>query len=697
MRSRGGLSTELTWSADRLAEGVEALALAAGLAPRRRLEGEPLGVDAARLGEWLGLEIEPVGFVPGEALALARAAAPAILPAGDRHVLVVRSGRRGALVLAPDGSRHRVRFAALAGATGAEGAAAPGGGIDAGLAAAGLVERERTAVRHAHARERAGEQDRVAWCLRAPAAAPWGSAARALCLRRRLTALFALEGAGQALAVLAWWSIGRGALEGRLDPGWVAAWALALACTVPLQVASLRSAGRLAVDAGAELRRRLMAGCLRMEPDALRREGVGQSLGRVLEAQAFETLALGGGLLALLAAVEVAVALAVLGGGTSPLVQTAALALCIALAVLLALRHLRARRAWTDRRLELTHALVETMLGHATRLAQEDPGQLHDAEDGALADYVERSRALDRTTVALTAWIPRGWVLAGVATTAPAFLAGAPPTRLALSLGGVLLAYRALRRMVEGLGDLAGAAVAWERIAPLLRAAARPAAVADPSLASAGERDRPPSRVPVLEVRALGYRHAGRREPTLAGCDLALARGEKVVLEGPSGSGKSTLAAILAGLRAPGSGMVLAGGLDRSCLGARGWRERVALAPQLHENHVFGGSLLFNALMARAWPPAPRDVEDAERVLRRLGLGPLLERMPAGMLQWVGETGWRLSHGERARVALARALLQRSDVVVVDEGLDALDPASQQTVQEVLLEEDAAVVVVAHP
>ena len=112
---------------------------------------------------------------------------------------------------------------------------------------------------------------------------------------------------------------------------------------------------------------------------------------------------------------------------------------------------------------------------------------------------------------------------------------------------------------------------------------------------------------------------------------------------------------------------------------------------------MFGGSLLFNLLMGRAWPPTPDDVRDAERTCARLGLAPLIGRMPAGLSQMVGETGWRLSHGERARVWIARALLQGADAVVIDEGLDALDSATQREVLGALREEPVAVLLIAHP
>ena len=93
-----------------------------------------------------------------------------------------------------------------------------------------------------------------------------------------------------------------------------------------------------------------------------------------------------------------------------------------------------------------------------------------------------------------------------------------------------------------------------------------------------------------------------------------------------------------------------------------GWRRRVAPAPQFHENHVFTGTFAFNLLHGpRAGRRRRQDSRGRRGALRELGLGPLLERMPAGLQQMVGETGWQLSHGERSRLFIARALLQDAD------------------------------------
>lgn len=90
-------------------------------------------------------------------------------------------------------------------------------------------------------------------------------------------------------------------------------------------------------------------------------------------------------------------------------------------------------------------------------------------------------------------------------------------------------------------------------------------------------------------------------------------------------------------------------------------------------------------------------IREAETVYRELGLGDLLDRMPSGMMQVVGETGWQLSHGERSRLFIARALLQGSPVVLLDESLAALDPETLRTSVAAIIERAPALVLIAHP
>lgn len=136
----------------------------------------------------------------------------------------------------------------------------------------------------------------------------------------------------------------------------------------------------------------------------------------------------------------------------------------------------------------------------------------------------------------------------------------------------------------------------------------------------------------------------------------------------------------------------LTAGLASLSGAAIAWRQ----VPQFRENHVLTETLAFNLLLGRCWPPNQGDLEEAEEVCRRLGLGDLLDRMPAGLQQMVGESGWQLSHGERSRLFMARALLQGADVVVLDESFAALDPESLDRALGCVLERAPALLVIAH-
>ncbi len=254
---------------------------------------------------------------------------------------------------------------------------------------------------------------------------------------------------------------------------------------IAYRLSTIRSADLVvALDAGQLLKRRLLAGVLRLEPEEIRTRGAGQLLGVVLEAEQVETFALTGGYLGLLAAVELAAATVTLAAGARGRLLVATLAVWVALAVTLSRVGLRRRREWTETRLALTHDLVERLVGHRTRLAFEGAAiQQLDRERAALAGYAERSRRLDRADAALVAFVPRGWVAAGAAALVLPSPAVLDPAGLAIGVGGVLLGWQALRKLTLGLSQLAGAAVAFQRLAPLARAARRPARTSLPGAA----------------------------------------------------------------------------------------------------------------------------------------------------------------------------------------------------------------------
>jgi len=358
------------------------------------------------------------------------------------------------------------------------------------------------------------------------------------------------------------------------------------------------------------------------------------------------------------------------------------------MATVLAPRMARRYDVLQKQRIQLTTDMVERMVGHRTRLVQQTEGAWHEGEDDSVYDYGNASRAVDRYLVFVRA-LPRGYY--AVSLVVVFFVLIAQPTQqaLALSLDGLTLATAALAALGEIVGLAGGVCATWNTVRPFVWGNGNPAESrrADVEIAGAG---------PVVELRGACVRYEGRSTPALAGVDVAIDKGDRVLIEGPSGGGKTTLTALLAGLRQPTDGLVLIRGLDQHTVRAADRSKVIAAAPQFCKNHIFTNSLAFNLLLGRAWPAAREDLHDAMQVARALGLGPLLERMPAGLFQAVGATGWQLSHGEQSRVYLARALLQRAEVVVLDETFDALDPASLELCMKATMACAQTLVVVTH-
>jgi ATP-binding cassette subfamily B protein len=534
-----------------------------------------------------------------------------------------------------------------------------------------------------------------------PGVSFWRQARRAK-LPGQLAGLVVAHTFHYLLWLLSWWVIGQAALQGRFDRGWLIAWALLLFCLVPLRWLVTWTQGLLAIGAGGILKQRLLMGALRLEPEEIRHQGAGQLLGRVMESEAVESLALSGGFLALVAGIELVIAAFVLAAGAGGWFQSLVLVVWVALTLGLGWSYYRRRGRWTEDRLTMTNDLVERMVGHRTRLAQEARERWHQGEDEALDRYFGFSASMDQRGALLLALPPRGWLALALLALAPGFaFAGDNPALLAVALGGMLLAYRALQKLTTGLSHLVGAAIAWQQIRLLFRAAARsepvPSAEMFPDRADAAPSEQPANGKTVLEAQDLLFRYPGRAEPVLRGCGLRIRRGERLLLEGPSGGGKSTLGALLSGLRRPESGLLLLRGLDRQTLGGEAWRRRVVAAPQFHENHVLTGTFAFNLLMGRQWPPRLEDFQEAEHLCQELGLEEVLKRMPAGLLQTVGETGWQLSHGEKSRLYIARALLQHAELVVLDESFASLDPENLRRALNCVLARAPTLLVIAHP
>ena len=501
------------------------------------------------------------------------------------------------------------------------------------------------------------------------------------------------------LFVASWWLIGSAAMEGHLSRGWLLAWAIMLLTFVVCRGVAIWGAGRLAVHVGGLTREGLLAGILRLSPDTVRARGIGSLFGVVLDADALDALARTGGPTLLADVVQCVCGVGVLLAGAAPTAHALLLLLWLLLAAFLVRRLYRRVLAWADARLMLTDDLVETMVGYRTMMAQVPPGNRHLGEERVLGDYARKEAAMDRDMSRLAVLIPRGWLIIAVAALAPSFAATRGGTPLvAVSLGGILLVYLALRRIALETGPgLAAAFVAWRGTRPITAAALVPGGPAEQVAVLPTEiDDATQGRRALLVGRDVSYRYPGRLEPVLRGADFEVHRGDRVLVEGASGSGKSTLGALLCGIRQPSGGLLLLGGFDHHSLRPERWRQRVASVPQAHENHILSAPLLFNIAMARRWPPSGDDVAEFEQICAELGLSGLLSRMPAGIQQMVGDSGWQLSQGERARVCIARALAQQADVRVLDESFATLDPETLDLVLACILRRSETLLVVSH-
>ncbi|MFE4250123.1 ABC transporter ATP-binding protein [Streptomyces sp. NPDC056910] len=178
----------------------------------------------------------------------------------------------------------------------------------------------------------------------------------------------------------------------------------------------------------------------------------------------------------------------------------------------------------------------------------------------------------------------------------------------------------------------------------------------------------------------------------LHGISFRAEPGQTVALVGTSGAGKSTVAQLMPRLYDTDEGAVRIGGIDVRDLTAVSLRETLGMVTQ--DGHLFHDSVRANLLLAR--PGASED--DLWDVLRRSRLEDLVHSLPDGLDTVVGERGYRLSGGERQRMTIARLLLARQRVVILDEATAHLDNTSEAAVQEALAEalEGRTAVVIAH-
>ena len=439
------------------------------------------------------------------------------------------------------------------------------------------------------------------------------------------------------------------------------------------------------------IKTRLLYGILQLTPEETRRFGTGQFLAWGLEAMSLNTLGniITNMIRSLIALGAVAAILTIV---SSPIIVLY-LAGWIVTAVTGGWWLYRLRHTYETYHAEMINGIMERMQGHQTRLMQENDWFSDD--DQVMAGYFDLIRRYDRFESFFVSWMPMAWTIGSLAILSLSFIEQ-PTQQVAIGFAAILFTKLEAASIAKTIIAIVEAVSAWRLIAPIEQGARQsPAesvqdiAVLRPKTARIGQE--------MMNMQNVTFRYPEGDSAVFHGASLRIQVGDRILLEGPSGGGKSTLALLLAGSYAPQKGLLLLWSLDKYALGSTRWRKWVVYVPQYHQNHIISASLAFNLLMGNEWPPSPESLVEAETICRELGLGSLLDRMPHGLDQRIGERGWNLSQGERSRVYIARALLQQPDLMVLDESFASLDPESLGIALKTVLRRAKTLLVIAHP
>ena len=185
-----------------------------------------------------------------------------------------------------------------------------------------------------------------------------------------------------------------------------------------------------------------------------------------------------------------------------------------------------------------------------------------------------------------------------------------------------------------------------------------------------------------IEINNLSFEYDGQQSKegasVIDNLSLTILRGERIGIKGASGAGKSTLMNLILGLYTPTSGEILIDGIKLDSTTRRKWQNSIGYVPQ----NVFIADSTLAENIALGIAPQNIDRQRVEEVLEMASLKQFTEGLAEGLDTMIGESGCRVSGGERQRIGIARALYSQPDILFFDEATSALDKETEQSVNK---------------
>ncbi|MCH9614493.1 MAG: Heterocyst differentiation ATP-binding protein HepA [Chlamydiia bacterium] len=195
-----------------------------------------------------------------------------------------------------------------------------------------------------------------------------------------------------------------------------------------------------------------------------------------------------------------------------------------------------------------------------------------------------------------------------------------------------------------------------------------------------------------IKLSNVSLQYKSAHEPSLQGLNIEINKGESIAFVGTSGAGKSSIMDLLIRLYDPTEGSVLLDGEDLSQFDLEGWRNQLAVVSQdaFIFNDTIEANIRFGLLSATR--------EQVEEAARLAHANIFIDKLPDGYDTLLGERGYRLSGGEKQRIALARAMVRRAEILILDEATSNLDSHSEKHIQAALADysKNRTVITVAH-